>query len=182
MMKSWILYSSILLIAATAFGAKNERYSNLKASADKGNVESQYQLAVMCEKGDGVTQSYMKAIKWYKKAAKQGHAQAQTNLGVMYASGQGVLVDNVESIRWTTQAAEQGHAPAQSYLGSMYAEGYVIEKDYVKAYMWLRIAYLSGETDVVSDIEKIKRSMTAAQIAEADRNIKSWRTKHKKSS
>jgi hypothetical protein len=51
---------------------------------------SQYTLARMYYKGQGVVQSYKEASKWLMKAAKQGIASAQYNLGVMYANGVGV--------------------------------------------------------------------------------------------
>ncbi len=36
------------------------------------NVEVQYNLGVMYERGHGVPQEYARAVKWYRKAAEQG--------------------------------------------------------------------------------------------------------------
>ena len=41
----------------------------------------------MYEKGDGVEESYEKAVEWYLKAAEQELADAQCNLGWMYVNG-----------------------------------------------------------------------------------------------
>jgi len=41
----------------------------------------------MYEKGDGVEESYEKAVEWYLKAAEQVNADAQCNLGWMYVNG-----------------------------------------------------------------------------------------------
>lgn len=43
--------------------------------------------------GDGVTQDYSEAVKWYRKAAKQGNQDAQNNLGVCYEDGNSVAKD-----------------------------------------------------------------------------------------
>jgi TPR repeat protein len=45
---------------------------------------------VMYRNGEGVTQDYQEALKWYRLAAEQGYATAQNNLGVMYVMGKGV--------------------------------------------------------------------------------------------
>ena len=46
---------------------------------------AQYNLGVMYDQGDGVTEDHAEALRWYRLAAEQGHAEAQFNLGVMYA-------------------------------------------------------------------------------------------------
>jgi len=47
----------------------------------------------MYDNGQGVSQSYEQAVKWYRQAAQQGDAIAQLNLGNMYNSGRGVPQD-----------------------------------------------------------------------------------------
>ncbi len=53
----------------------------------------------MYTNGEGVTQDYQKALKWYRLAAEQGHADAQNNLGVMYSYGDGVPQDYQEALK-----------------------------------------------------------------------------------
>ena len=55
--------------------------------AEAGDVPSQYQIAVLYLRGDGVPQDYAEAVKWFRKAADHGEADAQFNLGHMYAQG-----------------------------------------------------------------------------------------------
>jgi len=50
-------------------------------------------------KGDGVSQDYAEAVRWYRLAVDQGNAGAQNNLGVMYKNGEGVLQDYAEAVR-----------------------------------------------------------------------------------
>ena len=44
--------------------------------------------------GQGVSQDYAEALKWYRKATEQGLAEAQLNLGLMYYNGWGTRVTN----------------------------------------------------------------------------------------
>ena len=74
--------------------------------------------------GEGVSQDYGEAVRWYRLAAEQGEAIPQFNLGVMYDGGEGVPQDDREAVRWfrlVRLAAEQDFAGAQFNLGLMYA-------------------------------------------------------------
>ena len=59
--------------------------------------------------GDGITQNYAEAIKWYRLAAEQGYADAQYNLGLMYANGEDVPEDKVLAYMWWNLAAANGN-------------------------------------------------------------------------
>ena len=38
--------------------------------------------------GQGVTQNYQQALKWFTLAAKQGHVNAQNYIGSVYENGE----------------------------------------------------------------------------------------------
>ena len=80
--------------------------------AEQGNVTSQYNIAVMYDKGKGVLQDNAEAVKWYRLAAEQGNASAQSNIGQMYLRGDGVLQDNIRSHMWLNIASANGHKKA----------------------------------------------------------------------
>ena len=77
-----------------------------------GNAAAQYNLGVMYDKGQGVTQDDKIAIKWWKLAAKQGYASAHNNLGFMYANGKGIPQDYILGYMWWYIAASNGHKDA----------------------------------------------------------------------
>ena len=58
--------------------------------------------------GQGVSQDYKEAVRWYRKAADQGDADAQSLLGLMYGDGTGVLNDNVTAHMWFNIAGANG--------------------------------------------------------------------------
>ena len=62
----------------------------------------------MVEFGEGITQDYAEANKWYRLAAVQGHGDAQLNLGSAYANGQGVPRNYVIAHMWLQLAAQNG--------------------------------------------------------------------------
>ena len=107
---------------------RREYLKNLRKEAQQGDAEAQFYLGNMYYNGEGVpfvdgsggegvTQDYAEAAKWYRKAAEQGHPWAQTYLGWMYDTGKGVTQDYAEAVKWYRKAAEQGNAMAQHFLG-----------------------------------------------------------------
>ncbi|MSO73363.1 MAG: sel1 repeat family protein, partial [Rhodospirillaceae bacterium] len=56
--------------------------------AEQGNASAQYNLGLMYDNGQGVTQDYKEAVRLYGLAAAQGNASAQSNLGLMCGNGQ----------------------------------------------------------------------------------------------
>lgn len=84
--------------------------------ADQGKADIQFNLGIMYEKGQGVTQDYTEAAKWYRKSAEKGNAIAQFNLGLMYAKGDGLVQDYVLAQYWINLAAKLGNPNAvQAY-------------------------------------------------------------------
>ena len=106
-MKYWLSIIAVLFLLGTSCGTKDDQLSDLKAQAERGDAVAQFNLGSMYRKGEGVTQDYDEAFKWYRKAAEQGYAKAQFNLGLMYANGHGVAQDNVEAYMWLSIAAAE---------------------------------------------------------------------------
>src|SRR5499427_2460187 len=80
--------------------------------ADQGEVDAQYNLGVMYDKGQGVTRDYALAVSWFRKAADQGFAPAQLSLGVMYENGWGVTQNHLRAHVWFSLAAARGDRDA----------------------------------------------------------------------
>ncbi|MDZ4738848.1 MAG: tetratricopeptide repeat protein, partial [Alphaproteobacteria bacterium] len=80
-------------------------FRNFLPLAQAGDANAQDGLGLMYEKGQGVTQNYKKAVKWYRLAAKKGNFQAQYDLGLMYENGYGVGQDDVRAFMWINLAA-----------------------------------------------------------------------------
>lgn len=84
----------------------------LRADAEKGDADAQFQLGSAFQMGDGVQQSDLQAIHWITKAANQNNADAQFNLGMAYRGGYGVPQDSVMSYMWLELAIQNGSVKA----------------------------------------------------------------------
>ena len=80
-----------------------------RREAESGNVDAQFALGNLYERGHGVPQDYSESARWYREAAEQGHAGAQLYLGIYLAQGNGVEQDLVEALKWL-ELAKQGNA------------------------------------------------------------------------
>jgi S1-C subfamily serine protease len=147
----------------------------VKAKAEAGDVESEFQLGCRYRDGDGVAKNQVEAAKWLRKAAEQNHAEAQYLLGLRYYAGFGVAKNQVEAVKWLRKAAEQNHDRAQFVLGHCYSNGEGVVKDYVEAYTWWLLAAGQGLENANKNIATIENQMTREQIAEGQnlaRNFK----------
>ena len=127
--------------------------------------------------GQGVSQDFEEAQKWYRLAADQGNARAQNNLGAMYRQGLGVPQDYAEAFRWFSRAAEQGNGGAQNHLGLMYFEGEGVAKDVIQAYKWAYLSAQQGVEPAVLAVEFLEQQLTREQIQEGKRMAKEWSPK-----
>ena len=59
-------------------------------AADKGDMQSQVNVANAYYLGNGTEKDHHKAFLWYREAAFQGHVQSQKNVGAAYWNGDGV--------------------------------------------------------------------------------------------
>ncbi|MGA2171757.1 MAG: tetratricopeptide repeat protein [Sedimentisphaerales bacterium] len=122
----------------------NENFNDVLKLAEQGNTIAQAKVGGMYASGQGVTQNYEEAIKWFRKAAEEGHVLAQTGLGMMYAKGEGVAQDYAEALKWFRKATAQGEAEAQCWLGFMYDTGLGVAKNRQEAIKWYRKAAEQG--------------------------------------
>jgi len=148
-------------------GSFSAAFKEMLPFAEQGNIDAQWHIGLMYDKGKGIPKDDKTAVKWYTLAAEQGDAKAQFNLGVMYARGEGVPENDKTAVKWFTLAAEQGHAFAQSNLGIMYANGDGVLTDIKRAYMWNNLAsYNSGDWGG-DNKDIIAKDMTPADISKA---------------
>jgi TPR repeat protein len=148
-----------------------------RLAADKGLAQAQYNLGLLYTNGSGVQQDDQAAVSWYRKAAGQGYADAQFNLGVSYAQGRGAPLNVAEAVKWYRLAADQGEVQAQYNLGVMYAQGRGLQKNYTLAHMWFNLAAKQGDQDAVKNQNLIAQLMTPAQISEAQKLAREWKSK-----
>ena len=113
MIKNCLLYAICsILFFGTVRAASPAEIVSVLMKADQGDVTAQFNLGQMYEKGDGVKQNYVEAVKWYESAAYQGLSPAQRQLGIMYEKGLGVAKNNAEASKWYNLASHTGNNKA----------------------------------------------------------------------
>lgn len=79
-------------------------------------------LGRMSLRGEGMEQSFEKALVWFKRGLPNGDALCQYELGLMYLHGLGVRKDPVTAADYFKAAANQDFASAQTYLGQLFLD------------------------------------------------------------
>ncbi len=104
-------------------------YKEFLAAAKEGHADSQFNVALMYEKGIVVGKDEKVAVDWYGKAASQGNSGAQFNLGVLYEHGRGTKVDFTKANEWYRKASAQGDPLAIGNLGMLYVRGQGVKEN-----------------------------------------------------
>jgi hypothetical protein len=137
-------HSQITLQKVSAMPLKTFSIASLLETARQGNVESQYQLGMRYQYGDGVTVDINKANQWLAKAATSGDARSQHALSMFYQQ----YATNAEGVKkallWEKKAADHGSADAQYALGVMFKNGRLVRKNEAEARRWLAMAAQQG--------------------------------------
>lgn len=84
-----------------------------KILAKQGDMIARYKLAVMYYKGEGVQQSFDRAVKHCQIAADGGFAMAQYQFGLACLHGE---CSDARGMDYLKKAAVKGHRPAQRAL------------------------------------------------------------------
>lgn len=140
--------------------------------AQQGNVQAEFYLGLMYDRGYGVTHDDDQAIFWYRRASDQGSLAAQYNLGTKYASGNGVSQDYAEAAKWFGMCAERGLSYGQFSLGDLYMKGSGVKQDVVAAYALfeLSVSRLASDPRVAvasaKERDDLISGMTQNQIAD----------------
>lgn len=160
-------------------GDHTTAYQKIKAAAELGNLHAQNDLAVLYRYGNGTSQNYQKAAKWFREAAAKGNAESQYGLGRLYALGLGVLQDYNKAVELYKKSAEQDYTFAQFQLGTHYFMGLGVTKDPIQAHMWLNLAASSGHERAAETRDKLAQTLTRHQISEARTLAKDWVENHR---
>ncbi len=139
-------------------------YEAFLAAAEEGHVDSQFNVALMYEKGIGVEKNEKDAVLWYGKAASQGNANAQFNLGVLYEHGRGTNVDFAKANEWYRKASVQGDALAMGNLGMLYVRGQGVKENKIAG---VALLMMSATLDT-SPENHAKRNLTATRGLSAE--------------
>lgn len=117
---------------------------------------------------------YVGAREAWERAAAAGNPLAMTSLANLHMQGLGVPRDPTRAAGWYRRAAELGDAVGQLNIGDLLSRGVGVPRDRVKGYMWLGLAAAQGRTWAADRQKEIAASMSASEIAEAEKRLQAW--------
>lgn len=124
----------------------------LRKLADEGDPAAQFALGARYATGEGVSQNYSEAVRWFDKAGEQGHVVAQATLGAYYWAGRGVSQDLSKAYFWSI-LAQAGGDEASKYrvavLASRMPHAQVVA-DQEQANDWIKRHQLTSNTPSTS--------------------------------
>jgi TPR repeat protein len=150
----------------------------VERSAKQGHREAETALGDLYLGGWGVRQDDHLAAFWLQKGASQGDPTAQTKLGLLYLNGRGVAHDDALGATWLSQAAEQDQHEAQAKLALLYEWGRGVPRDLNRAYFWRRLSIDGSNSERSDQLHDLARSMSAENVAAAERHVSEWRETH----
>src|SRR5262245_10547628 len=93
--------SAVLQLSAQQGEAEPKQLVDLRAKAEQGDVQAEYELGRALFRGDlGLATNHVEAVKWLRKAAEQNNPKAQYGMGCCYANGGGVATNHTEAVKW----------------------------------------------------------------------------------
>ncbi|TXH06795.1 MAG: sel1 repeat family protein [Rhodocyclaceae bacterium] len=165
-------------IDAYAHGDFETAFSTFHPLAENGVSGAQYNLGLMYAYGQGVSQNYDEALKWYRRAAENGYRMAMHNIGDFYSVGKGVQQNYTEAGKWFRIAAENGYVPSQHNLGALYLHGKGVPQSFIEAYAWLSVAAATGNEDEIKVRDIVARTLTKANLKEGQKLAKEYLKKY----
>ena len=150
-------YALILLDRKDASADDKQRARDLmKAAADAGNANAQFNFAQMLIDERPGSRSMSEAYPYFLQAAEKGIADAQYAVSQILANGTaGVAIDLAEARKWLIKAARQNFDTAQYDLGNWYLEGIGGERDLKKAFVWTIRAARAGNVAAQGQAAKL---------------------------
>jgi TPR repeat protein len=150
--------------AAYQRGDFNAAFNELKPLAEQGNAAAQALLGALYRDGKGVSQDYVQALGWLRKASSQGYDLANVTLESMYSSQQGITKQEVRDL------ALHGDVAAQSAMAAILGNT-GNPRDLGEAYVWLKLVASNpnaGSLTISASmvVTLMERGLTPAQIAE----------------
>ena len=90
----------------------------IRTAAENGHADAENNLGTMYNSGQGVSQDFLEAVRWFRLAADQGSANAQNNLAVAFDDGQGAPKNRVVAYALFNLAAAGMSSNNESVIAS----------------------------------------------------------------
>lgn len=142
-----------------------------KKMAEKGNVESQYKLAMMYEVGSGVEKNLQAARIWYGRASYQNYKPAFNRLTYLDIKQNGFKDHHKPWLNELRREAELNDGESLLLLGQMYSEGIGVQKSLTRSISLLKQASAGNVSGAESEILRVEKELHELQVKIKKREI-----------
>jgi len=142
-----------------------EKFQKALPKAENGNLDAQYDIATMYERGRGTARDEKTAVTWFQKAADNGHVKSAYKLGYAFLKGRGTEKNFEEAYRWLKFASDKGYERAHFYLAEMMELGDGIDVDLNGALAMYEKAAKAGFRPAQERVDRVKQAQVARQRA-----------------
>jgi len=152
-----------------------------RKSAEAGEVEGQFNLALFFWHGVAVPQNFQEALRWATLAAVGGHPKAMKARAAMLASVEPAVHKKV--IEWVRarlqKQGEAGDNRALVLMSVSYAAEFGFE-DAKEGYFWAALAVAAGEADARRRRDALVKALPPSDAAKIQDRATEWFAKHRK--
>lgn len=142
------------MIVARKYWAKDGSVIADDSSVIKFAAKSAGYLGRMFLRGEGMEQSFDKALTWFRRGLTNGDALCEYELGLMYQEGLGVRKDIMTAADYFKEAANQDLASAQIRLGQLFLD----QGDVQTATRYLEVAARHGHIEAFYHLAEISNN------------------------
>ncbi len=125
------------------------------SSAEEGNPEAQYQLAMFYIEGKEIPQDFLEAEKWLRKAIDNKNLPAKRELGILIASGSIKEKTENEAYELLQSLTTRMDPRAVYYLAFLYENGSGINRDLVSSIRLYGMAANLGYPGANEDYDRV---------------------------
>ena len=111
-----------LVVARKYWSSDDKVISEDTMSTGRLAAKAAAYIGRMYLRGEGVEQSFAKALRWFKLGVTNGEAISQYELGLMYLHGYGLQKDAIIAADYFKAAAKQDWPAAQVQLGKLFLD------------------------------------------------------------
>ncbi|WP_104760485.1 tetratricopeptide repeat protein [Helicobacter cetorum] len=141
--------------------SKKDYYSAFKyyeKSADNGNAEASFVIAMMYAKGEGKAKDKNKAYDYLLEASIKGSGFACAELGTYYYYGSkeyAIERNYARALNYFNKAIDRGNIEAYESLGKMYLDGNGVERNVSKAIKYYEKSASKGNIDAYASLGEL---------------------------
>lgn len=154
MKQNWRTARKYFMIVAQKYWAKDGSILTEENGLGKIASKAAGYIGRMFLRGEGMEQSFERAMVWFRRGIANGDGLCQYQMGLMYLQGLGVKKDAVKAADYFKEAADQDFASAQVNMGQLFLD----QGDVSTATRYFELAERHGHIEAFYHLAEISQN------------------------